>query len=134
VRLNDLVASDLPGISILPVIAIEQIATEPNSGQNPDAVIGEDFANTYADADKFENYLKSWGSPAETAGGVPVLKVAEGDRFSTDKDIAIASELQGMWAAGRTLDEVNAEGYKLTGGNPLSAETVKALSEDPTHD
>jgi hypothetical protein len=36
-----------------------------------------------------------------------------------------------MWAAGRTLDEVNAKAIELTGGNPLSAETVKALSEDP---
>ena len=84
-----------------------------------------------ADADIYENYLKSLEAPAETAGGVPVLKVAEGDRFSTDEDIAIASELQGMWAAGRTLDEVNAKAIELTGGNPLSAETVKALSEDP---
>jgi hypothetical protein len=84
-----------------------------------------------ADADIYENYLKSLEAPAETAGGVPVLKVAEGDRFSTDEDIAIASKLQGMWAAGKTIDEVNAEAVKLTKGNPLSAETVKALSEDP---
>lgn len=68
---------------------------------------------------------------AETTGGVPVLKVAEGDRFSTDEDIAIASELQGMWAAGRTIDEVNAKAIELTKGNPLSQETIKALSEDP---
>jgi hypothetical protein len=68
---------------------------------------------------------------AETAGGVPVLKVAEGDRFSTDEDIAIASELQGMWAAGRTIDEVNAKAIELTKGNPLTQETIQALSEDP---
>ncbi len=67
----------------------------------------------------------------ETTGGVPVLKVAEGDRFSTDEDIAIASKLQGMWAAGRTIDELNAEAIKLTKGNPLSEATIKALNEDP---
>lgn len=67
----------------------------------------------------------------ETTGGVPVLKVAEGDRFSTDEDIAIASQLQGMWAAGKSIDEVNAKAIELTGGNPLSAETIKALNEDP---
>jgi hypothetical protein len=127
---NDLVASDRQAYQFARN-RYRQIATEPEFGQNPDAVIGEDFANTYVDQIK-ENYLKVMGEPtAETAGGVPVLKVAEGDRFSTDKDIAIASELQGMWAAGRTLDEVNAKAIELTGGNPLSAETVKALSEDP---
>ncbi len=108
-----------------------QLSTDPTYNVNPDAVIGEDFANAYKDRIK-ENFLKVMGgAEAETAGGVPVLKVAEGDKFSTDKDIAIASELQGMWAAGRTLDEVNAKAIELTGGNPLSAETVKALNEDP---
>jgi hypothetical protein len=127
---NDLVASDRQAYQFARN-RYRQIATEPEFGQNPDAVIGEDFANTYVDQIK-ENYLKVMAEPtAETAGGVPVLKVAEGDKFSTDKDIAIASELQGMWAAGRTLDEVNAKAIELTGGNPLSAETVKALSEDP---
>ncbi len=107
-----------------------QLATDPTFGLNPDAVIGEDFANTYADQIK-SKYLTVMGEePAETAGGVPVLKVAEGDKFSTDEDIAIASELQGMWAAGRTLDEVNAKAIELTGGNPLSQETMKALTED----
>jgi hypothetical protein len=36
-----------------------------------------------------------------------------------------------MWAAGKTIDEVNAEAVKLTKGHPLSAATIKALSEDP---
>jgi hypothetical protein len=127
---NDLVASDRQAYQFARN-RYRQIATDPTFGQNPDAVIGEDFANTYADQIR-SKYLSVMGEPtAETAGGVPVLKVAEGDKFSTDKDIAIASELQGMWAAGRTLDEVNAKAIELTGGNPLSAETVKALSEDP---
>ena len=127
---NDLVASDRQAYQFARN-RYRQIATEPEFGQNPDAVIGDDFANTYVDQIK-SKYLTVMGEPtAETAGGVPVLKVAEGDKFSTDKDIAIASELQGMWAAGRPLDEVNAKAIELTGGNPLSAETVKALSEDP---
>jgi hypothetical protein len=127
---NDLVASDRQAYNFARN-RYRQIATDPTFGQNPDAVIGDDFANTYFDQIK-SKYLTVMGEPtAETAGGVPVLKVAEGDKFSTDKDIAIASELQGMWAAGRTLDEVNAKAIELTGGNPLSAETIKALSEDP---
>ncbi len=127
---NDLVASDRQAYNFARN-RYRQIATDPTFGQNPDAVIGDDFANTYVDQIK-SKYLTVMGEPtAETAGGVPVLKVAEGDKFSTDKDIAIASELQGMWAAGRTLDEVNAKAIELTGGNPLSAETIKALSEDP---
>jgi len=70
-------------------------------------------------------------APAEgQQKGVPALQVAEGDRFSTDQDIAIASTLQGLWAQGKSIDEVNAEAIKLTGGNGLSPETIKALQED----
>jgi len=127
---NDLVASDRQAYQFARN-RYRQIATDPTFGQNPDAIIGEDFANTYADQIK-SKYLTVMGEPpAETAGGVPVLKVAEGDKFSTDQDIAIASELQGMWAAGRTIDELNAKAIELTGGNPLSEATVKSLSEDP---
>ena len=127
---RDLIASDRRAYDFARN-RFRQLSTDPTYNVNPDAVIGEDFANAYKDRIK-ENFLKVMGEPpAETAGGVPVLKVAEGDKFSTDKDIAIASKLQGMWAAGRTLDEVNAKAIELTGGNPLSAETVKALSEDP---
>lgn len=127
---RDLIASDRRAYDFARN-RFRQLSTDPTYNVNPDAVIGEDFANAYKDRIK-ENFLKVMGEPpAETAGGVPVLKVAEGDKFSTDKDIAIASELQGMWAAGRTLDEVNAKAIELTGGNPLSEATVKALSEDP---
>jgi hypothetical protein len=106
-------------------------AKNPLFGVNPEEVIGQDFAETYRDQIKEKFLTVMGGEEAKTAGGVPVLKVAEGDKFSTDKDIAIASELQGMWAAGKTLDEVNAKAIELTGGNPLSAETIKALNEDP---
>lgn len=84
-----------------------------------------------ADADIYENYLKSLKAPpAEAAGGVPVLQVAEGDRFSTDEDISIASKLQGAWLAGQTIEQVNELAKQLTGGNPLSPETIQALNED----
>jgi uncharacterized protein (DUF697 family) len=70
-------------------------------------------------------------APAEgQQKGVPALQVAEGDRFSTDQDISIASTLQGLWAQGKSIDEVNAKAIELTGGNGLSSETVKALQED----
>lgn len=83
-----------------------------------------------ADADIYENWLSQRRAP-EPKGGVPVLQVAEGDRFSTDEDIAIASQLQGAWASGQTIEQVNELAKQLTGGNELSAETIKALSEDP---
>ena len=82
-----------------------------------------------ADADIYENWLSQRKEP-EGRGGVPALQVAQGDRFSTDEDIAIASTLQGLWAQGKSIDEVNAEAIKLTGGNGLSPKTVKALQED----
>jgi hypothetical protein len=126
---RDLIASDRRAYDFARN-RFRQLSLDPTYNVNPDAVIGEDFANAYRDRIK-ENFLKVMGGEPETAGGVPVLKVAEGDKFSTDKDIAIASELQGMWAAGKTLDEVNAKAIELTGGNPLSEATVKALSEDP---
>lgn len=82
-----------------------------------------------ADADIYENWLSQRKEP-EGRGGVPALQVAQGDRFSTDEDIAIASTLQGLWAQGKSIDEVNAKAIELTGGNGLSPETVKALQED----
>lgn len=126
---KDLVASDRTAYNAARS-RYSQIAQDPLYGLDANAVIGEDFANAYADKVR-SKYIDLMGGEPETAGGVPVLKVAEGDKFSTDKDIAIASELQGMWAAGRTLDEVNAKAIELTGGNPLSEATIKALNEDP---
>jgi hypothetical protein len=126
---KDLVASDRTAYNAARS-RYTQIAQDPLYGLDANAVIGEDFANAYADKVR-SKYIDLMGGEPETAGGVPVLKVAEGDRFSTDEDIAIASELQGMWAAGRTIDEVNAKAIELTKGNPLTQETIQALSEDP---
>lgn len=85
-----------------------------------------------ADADIYENYLQSLKAPPAEGQpkGVPVLQVAEGDRFSTDEDIEIASKLQGAWAAGQTIEQVNELAKQLTKGNELSPETIKALGED----
>jgi hypothetical protein len=83
-----------------------------------------------ADADIYENYLKSLEAPAETAGGVPVLKVAEGDRFATDKDIENASLMQGAWQSGKSIDELQALAKSLK-IDPLSPETIKELQNDP---
>lgn len=77
-------------------------------------------------AEPFEISAPVEGQPK----GVPVLQVAEGDRFSTDEDIEIASKLQGAWAAGQTIEQVNELAKQLTKGNELSPETIKALSED----
>jgi hypothetical protein len=126
---NDLVASDRQAYQFARN-RYRQIATEPEFGQNPDAVIGEDFANTYADQIR-SKYLTVMGEPtAETAGGVPVLKVAEGDRFATDKDIENASLMQGAWQSGKSIDELQALAKSLK-IDPLSPETIKELQNDP---
>ena len=77
-------------------------------------------------AEPFEISAPAEGQPK----GVPVLQVAEGDRFSTDEDIEIASKLQGAWLAGQTIEQVNELSRQLTGGNELSQETIQALNED----
>jgi hypothetical protein len=127
---NDLVASDRQAYQFARN-RYRQIATDPTFGQNPDAVIGEDFANTYADQIR-SKYLSVMGEEPETADkGIIDLKVAEGDRFATDKDIEVASTLQGMWQSGKSIDELNAESIRLTGGAPLAESTINALRKDP---
>lgn len=83
-----------------------------------------------ADADVYQNYLQSLQTPAQGGGAVPVLKVAEGDRFSTDKDIADATALQAAWAGGQSIEQLQALA-KERDLKPLTPETIKALSEDP---
>jgi hypothetical protein len=127
---NDLVASDRQAYQFARN-RYRQIATEPEFGQNPDAVIGEDFANTYADQIR-SKYLSVMGEEPKAADkGIIDLKVAEGDRFATDKDIEVASTLQGMWQSGKSIDELNAESIRLTGGAPLAESTINALRKDP---
>jgi hypothetical protein len=85
-----------------------------------------------ADAEIYENYLRSLEAPAEDGKkGVIDLKVAEGDRFATDRDIEVASILQGMWRSGKSIEELNAKSIELTGGAPLAESTINALRKDP---
>lgn len=71
------------------------------------------------------------GGAAETgARGVPALEIAEGDRIATDRDIEIASLLQGAWQSGKSIDEINALTIQL-GTEPLPPETIEALQSDP---
>lgn len=83
-----------------------------------------------ADADIYQNYLQSLEAPAQGGGAVPVLKVAEGDRFSTDKDIEDATALQAAWAGGQSIEQLQALS-KERNLKPLTPETIKALNEDP---
>jgi len=62
--------------------------------------------------------------------GVPALQIAEGDRIATDRDIEIASLLQGAWQSGKSIEEVNALAIQL-GTEPLPPETIEALRSDP---
>jgi hypothetical protein len=62
--------------------------------------------------------------------GVIALRVAEGDRFATDKDIENASLMQGAWQSGKSIDELQALAKSLK-IDPLSPETIKELQNDP---
>jgi hypothetical protein len=75
--------------------------------------------------------MKAAAAAQATDKGIIDLKVAEGDRFATDKDIEVASTLQGMWQSGKSIDELNAESIRLTGGAPLAESTINALRKDP---
>lgn len=127
---RDLIASDRRAYDFARN-RFKQLATDPTYNVNPDAVIGEDFANAYKDRIK-ENFLKVMGAGPEAVDkGTIDLKVAEGDRFATDRDIEVASILQGMWQSGKSIDELNAKSIELTGGAPLAESTINALRNDP---
>ena len=86
-------------------------------------------------AEEFDNVIKPLFQQAAAAApeagprGVPALQVAEGERISTDRDIEIASLLQGAWQSGKTIDEVNALAIQL-GTEPLPPATIEALQSD----
>lgn len=127
---RDLIASDRRAYDFARN-RFKQLAIDPTYNVNPDAVIGEDFANAYKDRIK-ENFLKVMGAGPEAVDkGTIDLKVAEGDRFATDRDIEVASILQGMWQSGKSIDELNAKSIELTGGAPLAESTINALRNDP---
>ena len=87
-------------------------------------------------ATEFDNVIKPLfqqaAATAPEAGprGVPALEVAQGDRIATDRDIEIASLLQGAWQSGKSIEEVNALAIQL-GTEPLPPETIEALRSDP---
>lgn len=88
-------------------------------------------------AEEFDNVIKPLFQQAAAAAapeagprGVPALEVAQGDRIATDRDIEIASLLQGAWQSGKSIDEINALTIQL-GTEPLPPETIEALRSDP---
>ena len=68
-------------------------------------------------------------APEAGPKGAPALQVAEGERIATDRDIEIASLLQGAWQSGKSIDEVNALAIQL-GTEPLPPATIEALRSD----
>jgi hypothetical protein len=87
-------------------------------------------------ATEFDNVIKPLFQQAAAAApeagprGVPALEVAQGNRIATDRDIEIASLLQGAWQSGKSIEEVNALAIQL-GTEPLPPETIEALRSDP---
>jgi hypothetical protein len=87
-------------------------------------------------AAEFDNVIKPLFQQAAAAApeagprGAPALEVAQGDRIATDRDIEIASLLQGAWQSGKSIEEVNALAIQL-GTEPLPPETIEALRSDP---
>lgn len=126
---KDLVASDRTAYTAARG-RYSQVAQTQLYGLTPEEVIGEDFANTYAPGVR-SKYIALMGGEAETGEkGVPALQVAQGDLISTDRDIEIASLLQGAWQSGKTIDEINALTIQL-GTEPLPQSTIDALQSDP---
>ena len=106
------------------------MAQTPLYGLNPAEVIGEDFANAYAPEVRSKYIALMGGEPESGEKGVAALQVAQGDRIATDRDIEIASLLQGAWQSGKSIDEINALTIQL-GTEPLPPSTIEALQSDP---
>lgn len=68
------------------------------------------------------------GASAEGGAAPPPLQVAQGETFSTDQDIAIATELNSLWKGGATVEQLNQRSIELT-GKPFPAETLQILQE-----
>ena len=126
---KDLVASDRTAYTAARS-RYSQVAQTPLYKLNPDEVIGQDFANTYAPEVRSKYIALMGGEPEAGEKGVPGLQVAQGDRIATDRDIEIASLLQGAWQSGKSIDEINALTIQL-GTEPLPPETIEALQTDP---
>lgn len=126
---KDLVASDRTAYTSARS-RYSQVAQTPLYGLNPAEVIGEDFANAYAPEVRSKYIALMGGEPESGEKGVAALQVAQGDRIATDRDIEIASLLQGAWQSGKSIDEINALTIQL-GTEPLPPSTIEALQSDP---
>ena len=126
---KDLVASDRTAYTAARD-RYSKVAKTPLYDLNPAEVIGEDFANTYAPEVRSKYIALMGGEQGAGEKGVPALQVAEGDRIATDRDIEIASLLQGAWQSGKSIDEINALTIQL-GTEPLPPATIEALQSDP---
>ena len=68
--------------------------------------------------------------PVVTGEGTsPALRVAQGETYSTDQDIAIATELNGLWKGGATVEQVNQRSIELT-GKPLDPGVIETLRKN----
>lgn len=58
------------------------------------------------------------------------LRVAEGEEYSTDTDIALARRLSEAWQSGAPIEQLNAISVEVT-GSPLSQQALDTLATDP---
>lgn len=114
-----------------------EIAQQPEYGVRPELVVGRHFGEQF-----YQPIVEAWPKifpdagkqPEGVAGGAeggaapPPLQVAQGETFSTDQDIAIATELNSLWKGGATVEQLNQRSIELT-GKPFPAETLQILQE-----
>lgn len=70
---------------------------------------------------------------AQSAAAAPIgtgLRVAEGEEYSTDTDIALARRLSEAWQSGAPIEQLNAISVEVT-GSPLSQQALDTLAVDP---
>jgi hypothetical protein len=127
---NDLVASDRQAYQFARN-RYRQIATDPTFGQNPDAVIGEDFANTYADQIR-SKYLSVMGENCrKLLAAFLCLRLQRATGLQLIKILKLQALCKVCGKAAKSIDELNAKAIRLTGGAPLAESTINALRKDP---
>jgi hypothetical protein len=124
---NDLVASDRQAYRVARD-RYRQLATDPTFGQNPDAVIGEDFANSYADQIKSQ-YMSVMGGETSEAPVAGATAALPGDRVVAEIDLKNARDLQAAWQSGKSIEELSAISMANV-GSPLTPESIAALTAD----
>jgi len=71
------------------------------------------------------------GAPVDAAAPTGTgLRVAEGEEYSTDTDIALARRLSEAWQSGAPIEQLNAISVEVT-GSPLSQQALDTLATDP---